>query len=456
MKKLLVTTGRVVTMDPAGRILNGGGLVIDGDRIADVLSADALSARQDFRDEVIDFGDHTIIPGFIQTHLHLCQTLFRGLADDLELLDWLRLRIYPFEAAHTPRSMHASAMLGIAELIRSGTTTMMDMGSLRHEEEIVRAIEETGIRAFVGKALMDRNGVLPSFCEPTGDALDAALREAEQWHGAANGRIRYAVAPRFVLSCTDDLLREAYAMTRSFPGMLFHTHAAENRREMEAVRARCGMQNIEFFDALEILHDNTCLAHCIWVTDSEIALLHGHRTNVLHCPSSNLKLGSGVARVPEYLASGITVSLGADGAPCNNTLDMFQEMRIAALVQKPRLGPTTMTAAQVFAMATTGGARALSLEAEVGSLEPGKKADIVVLDLERLWNPGATSEPGDVYSSIVYSSCPENVDSVMVDGRWLYRNRRFTTLNDRLVRHAARREREELLGRVETSATDIL
>lgn len=445
MKKTLIKLGSIVTMDHARRVLRDGAIVLSGNRIESVLTENNLKEMETFDGEVVDAGRLVAIPGFIQTHLHLCQTLFRGLADDLALLDWLQLKIFPFEAAHNPQSMRASAMVGIAELIRSGTTTILDMGSIHHEEEVVRALDETGLRAFVGKAMMDVNDIYPKLKEPTRQSIETTRRQAEQWHNSSDGRIRYAVAPRFVLSCTDELLREAYELTRAFPGMLFHTHAAENRNEMDAVRERCKMDNVEFFESIGVLHSNTCLAHCIWLNDNEIGLLRDRRVKVAHCPSSNLKLGSGIARVPELLSRGIAVSLGADGAPCNNTLDMFEEMRLAALIQKPIHGPRAMNAQTMFEMATLGGAVALGLEREVGSIEPGKKADIVLLDVERSWNPYG---PSDIYSSIVYTGSPENVHSVLVDGRWLYRNGEHQTIDTSLVVADAQEALRLLLQRV--------
>jgi len=448
MTARLLTLRTIVTMDPSLRVIHDGGIIIRGNTIERVLDAGELQALRGFDGEIEAATTLTAIPGFVQTHIHLCQTLFRGMADDLELLDWLKGRIFPLEAAHSPDSMYASARCGIAELIRSGTTTILDMGSIHHEEEIVRAIHETGLRAFVGKALMDVNGIMPDFKEPTEQALGSALREAERWHGSSEGRIRYAVAPRFILSCSEPLLKEAYAMTKSFPGMLFHTHAAENRGEMEAVRQRCAMGNIEYFETMGILHANTCLAHCIWLNDDELSLLAERQAKVLHCPSSNSKLGSGVARIPEMRRRGITISLGADGAPCNNTLDMFHEMRMAALIQKPLHGPTAMDARAVFAMATVGGAEALGLDQEIGSIEAGKKADIVLLNLDRAWNPVGGQDIDGPYSSIVYSSSPENVVSVMVNGKWLYNAGSFLALDEPRVVEAARTALHQLTGRI--------
>ncbi len=439
-------------MDPARRVLIGGAVRVEGQRISAVLGPDAMGSLPAFEGEVIDAQHSTVIPGFVQTHLHLCQTLFRGLADDLPLLDWLRLRIFPLEAAHTPASIYASARVGLAELIGSGTTTIMDMGSLRHEAEIVQAIVESGMRAFVGKALMDLNEPYPRLKEPTRLALRSAEEEAKAWHGSEGGRIFYAVAPRFVLSCTEALLREAGTFAAGIPGALFHTHAAENRDELEAVRRRCGTGNIEYFDRLGLLGARTCLAHCVWLQDREIDLLGERQSRVLHCPSSNLKLGSGIARVPAMLQKGIVVSLGADGAPCNNMLDMFEEMRLAALLQKPLHGAGTLKAGEVFALATVGGAEALGIVHDTGSIEPGKKADLVVLDLNKPWNPLRLESAEDIYSAIVYSGRPANVDSVMIDGAWVYRGREYCRLDPAGIVAEARGELAKLLRRVEWAA----
>lgn len=448
MNDVLLTVDAVVTMDPARRILQGGGIVVGGNRITQVLTREELTTLRSFTGEVVHASGCIAIPGFIQTHIHLCQTLFRGLADDLELLDWLKLRIFPFEAAHNSRSMRVSAQAGIAELFRSGTTTIMDMGSIHYEEEIVAAIIGSGIRAFVGKAMMDENSLYSHLKESTKDALSSTLRQAKEWHNTQDGRVRYAVAPRFVLSCTDELLTQAAAMTGDFPGMLFHTHAAENRHEVEAVRQRCGMDNVEFFASLGILRSNSCLAHCIWLSDHEVDLMAEHHAKVVHCPSSNLKLGSGVARVPDLVQKGIPVSLGADGAPCNNSLDMFREMRLAALLQKPHHGPRAMDATTVFEMATRGGAKTLGIEEETGSIEPGKKADVVLLDMQRVWNQYADLSPEHVYSAIVYSCSPANVRSVMVDGQWVFRNGEQVRLDEGSIVRAAREELQQLLGRI--------
>lgn len=451
MNRVLILPRAIMTMDAHATVIRGGAIAVGGGTIVRVIDAEELRTFPRDGWTVVEAPALIALPGFVQTHVHLCQTLFRGLAEDVELLDWLQRRIFPFEAAHSAASMYASARIGLAEIIRSGTTTIMDMGSVHHEDEVVRAVTESGIRAFVGKALMDINEMHPPLKESTDAAIASALWQAEQWHGSADGRIRYAVAPRFILSCSDPLLKEAHAMTRSFPGMLFHTHASENRHELDAVRRRCGMDNVAYFHALGILDQVTCLAHCIWLNDQEVDLMARQRAKVLHCPSSNLKLGSGIAPVPRYRDRGISVSLGADGAPCNNTLDMFQEMRLAALIQKPAHGPRAMPALDVLRMATMGGATALGIDDEIGSIENGKKADIVLMDLTRYWNAPQTLDAASIAGAIVHTGSPENVAGVMVDGVWLYHDGAHRTLDLPRTVESARTELASLLTRIRTT-----
>jgi 5-methylthioadenosine/S-adenosylhomocysteine deaminase len=320
------------------------------------------------------------------------------------------------------------------------------MGSIHHEEEVIRAIGESGLRAFAGKAMMDVNDLYPKLRESTHAALTSTRSLIEQYHASYDGRVRYAVAPRFVLSCSEELLLGTREMMSSFDGVLFHAHASENTAEVDAVRLRCKMENIEYLHHLGLLSHRSCLAHCIHLTDEEIGLLAGTHTNVAHCPSSNLKLASGIAKIPCLMERGINISLGADGAPCNNSLDMFREMRLASLIQKPVHGPTSMPARKVFTMATSAGAKALGMERELGSIEPGKKADLVLLNLSHAWDP---VERENIYSSIVYSGSPENVDSVMIDGTWIYRKKEFTGIDVARVLRGAALELNHLLARAD-------
>ncbi|HVH10044.1 MAG TPA: amidohydrolase family protein [Gemmatimonadales bacterium] len=364
---------------------------------------------------VRDCAGCLVIPGLIQAHVHLCQTLFRGLADDLPLEEWLVRRIWPLEAAHTDETVHASALLGAAELVLGGTTAILDMETVRHTDAAFRALERIGIRATAGKCLMDAHpeGAPLELAEATDTALADAERLAQRWHGHAGGRLRVCFAPRFVPSCSGPLLRAASDLAERFDTQL-HTHAAETIVERETVLRTTGLDEIAYLDSVGIAGPRAALAHCVWVDADELARLARQRTSIVHCPSSNLKLGSGVARVPEMLAAGCRVAIGADAAPCNNRLDAFAEMRLAALIQKPRLGADALPAAQVLELATLGGARALGLADEIGVIAPGKRADLVVLDLA---GPHLHPLLGDPVSLVVYAAQASDVRDVFIDGR---------------------------------------
>ena len=374
---------------------------------------------------IIDCTGLVILPGLIQAHIHLCQTLFRGLADDLPLEDWLAKRIWPLEAAHTEDSIHWSAMLGGAELLLGGTTAILDMETVRHTGAAFTALETLGLRATAGKCLMDAHSNPPSLREPTDRALQEAADLCAQWHGAAGGRLRWCYAPRFAPSCTGPLLR-AVSDLAAKDGAVIHTHAAETPVELQLVKRQTGGDEIAYLDSVGISGPRATLAHCVWATPESIHRLARQRTNIAHCPSSNLKLGSGIAPVPEMLAAGCRVGLGADGAPCNNRLDAFEEMRLAALIQKPRLGPDTLPAGQVLEMATLGGAAALGLESEIGSIEVGKRADLTVVDLA---GPHAQPEGADLISRLVYSARAADVRHVLVDGNVVVRDGVLRTAN---------------------------
>ncbi|MGZ3688747.1 MAG: 5'-deoxyadenosine deaminase, partial [Bdellovibrionota bacterium] len=392
--------------------------------------------------EVIDAAGLTVLPGFVQAHVHLCQTLFRNQADDLELLDWLSKRIWVMEAAHTRETLRTSALLGIHELLSSGTTTILDMGTVRHTESIFEAVRDSGIRASVGKCLMDHPETTPdTLREPTRDALAEARALYDKWHGQENDRIRVSYAPRFVISCTEALLSEVARLSRE-QGALIHTHASENLKEIQMVKSLVHCENVEYLHQLGLTSPNLVLAHCIWLKPNEKEILERTGTHVVHCPSSNMKLASGLAHVPEMRKRGINVALGADGAPCNNNLSMLTEMRLAALLHKPGNGPKTMRAQEVLDMATRDGAKALGWFEDIGSIEVGKKADLVAFDLERLENrvptPWRLSSEA-IASSIVYSSQPAHVRWTMVDGRTLYRGGKVLTIPEKplLARVAA-------------------
>ena len=444
--KKLIIPKQVVTADKNGNILRNVAVKIEGDKIISVRRFND-SEIESFCGEILKNENLTLIPGFIQTHIHLCQTLFRGLADELDLLDWLQKRIFPYENALDENSLRISVKLGLNELMRGGTTTLLDMGTLRYQDIIFDELINSGIRAFAGKCLIDVNDLYEPFSSSTDEEIKTSRKLAEQFHNVEDGRIKYAFAPRFVLTCSEKLLKETREMMNDFPGSLFHSHASENKRELAEVRKRYNKENIEYFHSINVIDDHSVLAHCIHVNENEINILKEKKVRVAHCPSSNLKLGSGVADIPKYMKKGISVSLGADGAPCNNSLSAFMEMRLAALIQKPIYGASVMDAETVFRLATIEGAKALHIDDETGSIEEGKKADLVLIDLD---NPYKiySGEEENVYSNIVYSSSKEDIIYVMVNGEWVVKDGVSAIYDEYEIFHQGKIELTKLLDRV--------
>ncbi|NYE56566.1 5'-deoxyadenosine deaminase [Carboxydothermus ferrireducens] len=440
---ILIKNGTIVTMNEKREILKGD-LYIEGNIIKDI--GPSLDVQTD---KVIDAAGKVVIPGLIQTHIHLCQTLFRGQADDLELLDWLKLRIWPLEGGHDPESLYYSAMLGIGELFKGGTTAIVDMATVNHTDSNFQAIYDSGIRAISGKCMMDYGTEVPkSMQDTTENAIDESVQLLEKWHGKDNGRILYAFTPRFAVSCTEDLLKEVVKLAEQYK-VRVHTHASENKGEVELVLKERGMRNVLYLEKLGMTAPNLILAHCIHLDEREMKVLAESKTKIAHCPSSNLKLASGIAKIPELLEMGAEISIAADGAPCNNNLDAFIEMRMAALIQKPFYGPTSMPAQKVFELATIGGARAMGLEDQIGSLEVGKKADVVIVDLDEMRT--TPNEGVNIYTQLVYQAQSSNVLTTIVDGKIVMENRVLKTIDEVEVRRKANESLKRIADRVGVS-----
>jgi 5-methylthioadenosine/S-adenosylhomocysteine deaminase len=434
---MLVQNATILTLNDAFDIVSGDVLVRDG-RIVAV--GDVGEVRGE---SIINAAGNFVLPGFVQTHIHLCQTLFRGYADDLALLEWLRLRIWPMEAAHTRASLAASAQLAAAELLLSGTTTVLTMETVHDTDAVFDALEPTGLRAVVGKCMMDADRSVPArLIEQTQRSIDESLALARHWNARADGRLRAAFAPRFAPTCSRELL-EAVATLSHDHNLLVHTHASENRDEIALVTTLTGTSNIGYLHQLGLTSSRLCLAHCVWADEDEQQVLAEHDVKVLHCPGSNLKLASGIAPVVEMRRRGISVSLGTDGAACNNELDMFKEMRLAAGLQAIRHGAGTLTARDVLLMATREGAHALGLQREIGSIEPGKRADFIIIDRGR---PHLATAP-DPVSAIVYGARASDVRTTIVDGEVLVDDFQLTRGELPDIVSTARREAAALAAR---------
>jgi len=435
----IIRNATIVTMNDRLDVVDGDILVRAG-RIVSIGGTIERSGNE----RLVDAGGGYLLPGFIQTHIHLCQTLFRGSADDMPLLEWLKKRVWPMEAAHTPGTLRASVRLAAAELLLSGTTSVLTMETVHDTDVVFETLVETGLRASVGKCMMDGSGEAPPrLQEDTRRSIDESLALKKRWDGAANGRLHTVFAPRFAVSCSRELL-ESVAGLSNRERAIVHTHASESRDEVDEVRRLSGgFSNLEYLADTGLATSRLCVAHCVWVTDREQTLLAEHDVKVLHCPGSNLKLGSGLAPIAEMRDRGISVSLGADGAACNNRLDMFEEIRLAAMIQSVRKAPGALTARDAIWMATREGARALGLESEIGSIEPGKRADLIVIDRDR---PHLAPDR-DVWSTLAFAATGRDIRMTMVDGEVVVDNSELTQLDRSAITAEARAAARTLSGR---------
>jgi 5-methylthioadenosine/S-adenosylhomocysteine deaminase len=422
MAEVIFRGGTILTIDRDHHVVDGDVACRDGA----IVQVGGTYTPVERHYEILDCTGCVVMPGLVQAHVHTCQTLARGRADDLELLDWLRTIVWPYEAALDAPATAAAARLACAELLLGGTTAVLDMGTVHHTDELFAAAELSGLRATIGKAMMDDGdpAIPPGLRESTAASLAEAERLIQRWHGAAGDRLRYAYAPRFALSCTDELLREVGARARK-ASLRVHTHSSENLSEIAAVVQRTGKPNVLYLHDAGLTGDHVTLAHCVHLDAAEREVLAHTGTHVAHCPSSNLKLASGIAPIPELIEQGIAVALGADGAPCNNNLDGFLEMRLAAILHKHRRGPRAMPAPEVVKLATLGGAAALGLAGRIGSLELGKRGDVIAVDVSGP-HVAPTASP---WSAIAYACRATDVRHVAVDGALVVRDRKLFTLD---------------------------
>lgn len=424
---LLVAGGTVLTLDAEDTVIENGAVAIESGRIVAVgPAAEVAAAHPGLRR--LDATGKIVLPGLINTHTHVPMTLFRGLADDLALMDWLQNHIFPAEAALVDEDfVRAGTRLACLEMLAGGTTTFVDM--YYYEDAIAEEAKRCGMRAVVGETLID-------FPAPDNATWDEALaytrRFVERWQG--DPRITAAVAPHSAYTVSGEHLRAAAAMAEELDAPLL-THLAEAPSEMEQVRAKTGTTSVAWMDSLGVLTDRMLAAHVVWPTPAEIDLLAARRVGVAHCPQSNMKTAAGIAPVPALLAAGVAVGLGTDGAASNNDLDLWEEIDTAAKLHKAAaLDPTLIDARTALRMATIEGARALDMEDEIGSLEPGKRADLLVV------GTGSFHQRPfyDPHSLLVYSTKASDVESVVVDGRLVVENGRVLTLDaDAVLAEAA-------------------
>ncbi len=448
---MLFTNATIITMNDQRNILTNGALAIQDNRIVAVDKTPVLQARYS-GEEAIDVGGKLIIPGLIDTHVHVAQALIRGCADDMALIQWLCERVWVLQGNFTHDDGYVSARLCIAEMLRSGTTTFLE-SMLAHRygfDGIARAVEESGIRACLGGIVMDiatyatqANAMHPGLIESRETSLSGVLDMHSKWQGAANDRIHVWFGPRTPGGVSSELYREMSSLAH-MKNMGITMHLAEVEADKIYLDEKFGLTPVDYAESVGLLGPRSVLVHMVWLTPLEIDKLAATHTHISHNPSSNSKLASGVCKVPLMLERGVNVALGCDGGPSNNDYDMIREMKLAAIIHKAvTLDPLLVPAETVLEMATINGARALGLEQEIGSLEVGKKADLVVVDLERLH----TTPSINPVSTLVYAATGGEVDTVVVDGRVVVAQGRLLTMDEREVITQARTHAEELYQR---------
>ncbi|HEY5617884.1 MAG TPA: amidohydrolase [Vicinamibacterales bacterium] len=424
---LVITNGFVITMDAAGGTIPNGAVAVDGTDIVAVDSAEVV--QQQFRGaETIDAAGQVVMPGLVNTHTHAPMVLYRGLADDVALMEWLTKYMFPAEAKTvSPEFVRAGTRLAALEMIQSGTTTYADM--YYFEEEIARETKAAGLRGVLGQTIIQ----FPvADAKTPADSLARAEVFIKQFQGDA--LITPAVAPHAVYTLDEPTLKAARELSRRY-GVPTLIHVAETRDEAKVAQERFNASPVGYLDRLGFLGAGVLAAHGVWVSESEVAVLRARGVGVSHNPESNMKLASGTAPVPAYLKAGVALGLGTDGAASNNDLDMFEAMRTASLLHKLQTGdPQVVSARTALEMATIGGARAMGMASQIGSLEPGKRADVIVVGMTAarqtpMYNP---------VSHLVYSTHGDDVHTTIVNGKVLMRDRKMLTLNEASVLADAR------------------
>ncbi len=442
MAKQLIRNGTVMTMNQKLEVIPGGYVLLEGDRIKEVGawpsdgSKDGLLAEAE---SVIDAAGKAIIPGLINGHTHLFQTFIRGVSDDLPLADWLRQIIWPASIAMEEEDFYLAAMIGCIENIKSGATYIMEHHYVHthpgNDEGVLRAMQECGIRGHMARGGVDLS-YEPKLRESVEEIFANTDRLLEKWQGAADGRIDIAMGPLNLYGCSEDFLKQS-ARYSERNGLMTHIHVAETKGQIENTMERFGLRNLELVEAMGLLGPRTQVVHGIWLDDGELELIRKHGASVVHCPVSNMYLASGVARVPEMLELGINVALGTDGPGSNNCQDNLEVLKFTACLHKvDRLDSTLLPPMEVLRMGTLGGAKAVGREGDLGSLEPGKKADLVIIDLRK----AHIAPIHRVSSAIVYNANGNDVDTVFIDGRIVVRGGKCTLVDeDEIIRRAQAR-----------------
>lgn len=418
----IIYGSRILTMNEKGTTIKDGGIAIEGQ---DIIAVDARKTIENkyISKQVLDIGESIVMPGLINGHTHAAMTCFRGMADDLELMDWLNNYIFPAESKNVNLELvYWGTLLACAEMIRSGTTTFCDMYIF--ENETAKAAKQAGMRCLVGEVLFDFPS--PNFKTPQ-EGLNYTKTLIEKW--ADDPLINIIVEPHALYTCSPSLLTDAKSIADRYD-VPTGVHLLENSSEVQQLNGKLGKRATRFLKDIGYLDDHLIAFHCVCMDEEDIKLFAENGCKIVHNPESNMKLASGVAPVPDMLAAGIPVGLGTDGCASNNNLDLFQEMDSAAKLHKvTRLDPTVMDAETVLKMTTINGAKALGMEKHIGQLKKGMKADIIIIDLNK---PHLTPIYHE-YSHLVYAVGGADVDTVLINGKIVMQNRQLLTINENEV-----------------------
>ena len=412
-------------MNKNREIFKNGSVLIEDDKIKAVGKVEHSLVNADA--EIYDAQGKIILPGLVNTHVHLSQQLGRGVADDVVLLTWLRERVWPYESSFNYEDSLISSTACCVELIKTGVTTFLEAGG-QYVDAMAEAVEKCGLRACLSKSTMDEGEGLPKAWQKTAqEELDFQEELFKKYNDTADGRIKIWFGLRTIFNNSDELIKGTKTLADKYNTGI-HMHVLEVKEEMDYTRATRGETTVEHMNRLGALGPNLVAAHTVWLTEREIDLFRLYDVKVSHNPGAAMKVVLGFAKIPEMLEKGIAVSIGTDGAPSNNRMDMMRDMYLTSLIHKGRtLNPKTVSAEQVLEMATINGARCALMEKEIGSLEVGKKADLIILNPDTIHSLPVI----DPVANIVYAMSSENVESNMCNGKWLMKNREILFLDEK-------------------------
>lgn len=440
MKQIYIKNAFILTMNDQSQVYQSGDILIKGDRIIAIGDVKSELIQQDA--EIIDATDKIVMPGLVNTHVHTSQQLGRGLGDDVDLLTWLHKRIWPYESNLTEEDSYISTLLCNLELIKSGVTAFAEPGG-QFVSSMAKAVAETGIRGMLAKSVMDCGEGLPqAWQKTTQEELDIQIDNINRFHNSADGRVKVWFGIRTIFNASDDLIIRTKELADQYE-VGVHMHVAEIKEEVDFAKETRGETTVKHLENLGVLDKNFLAVHTVWMTNEEVEIFRDRQVKVSHNPAAAMRV-LGFAKVPRMLREGICVTIGTDGAPSNNRMNMIDEMWLTSLIHKGwRLEPTVVKAQEILTMATKNGAKAVLDEENLGSLEEGKKADLIIL------NPNTVDmlPMHDKIANLVSSMHGSNVESMICDGKWIMKNRKVLTVDEEAIISEAKERAKSIYKR---------